>query len=296
MLAAPLAAWGRALKGVNRNTGLAPHCDASWKFWVPDPATLVRYPNPVRVNGYLTHWLELRRLWYPRLHDMSPRPSEAVFRSKQWIDLLDVGPSQDHSNLEKGTETGTRRLTVIGRFTRALGTRDAGPASGTLDAQPAFNDEPLWHGTPLQTSNETHAQQITWEIAEIGFRMELRALDRHLVQDNVDVDALVAEVFCHRPLLPVELPTSLDSLAAPTIAGRGPALEALRKLLSRWPNAPKVVATTPLADTTDAVTVLEVERAMCQFYLQTFWDVAGRAATVPRQFPLSSSTHIVFPP
>ena len=158
MLAPMLPAWGRALKNVDRSRP-APHCDSAWKYWVPDPATLVRYPNPSRVHLYLTHWVELRRLWYPRLAQMSPEPSEARFRSKQWTDLLDVGPAKDPSELEKGTDTGTRRLAVIGRFSRALGTTEVGQVS---------NDAPLWYGSPVRCDH-AQAHEITWEIAQIGF-------------------------------------------------------------------------------------------------------------------------------
>ena len=80
---------------------------------------------------------------------------------------------------------------------------------------------------------------------------------------------------------------SPEGLGAPTIASRRGALEAFRTLLSRWPQVPPVVTGTPLVQTTADLTVLEVEYEMCRFYLQTFWEVAGRAATIPREFPFA---------
>ena len=91
--------------------------------------------------------------------------------------------------------------------------------------------------------------QVTWEVAEVGFRLELQALDRHLVHDNAGVDRLLSQVFADRPLIP-PLPSTteplVEGLSALTVAGRRRSLEALRQLLVRWPGADASITPMPL--------------------------------------------------
>ena len=254
-----------ALKGVDR-TRPAPADEHSWKFWVPDPSTLVRYHNTQRVESYIQHWLQLRQPWLARLQALERTGSAPSFRSKQWTDLLDTGILPGDTVRE--SQTSTRRLVNVARFTSALG-----------EHSQCVPGDPRWYGRDITAVSERDALQITWEIASVGFRMELRALDRQLVKDNEDANALIDDIFANKPLVLETLPTDGEGLAARTVAGRARSLEALRRLQCRWPSVPEVIATAaPVSATSACDVVAELEHAMATFYVQTFWDVAGRAA------------------
>ena len=276
MLANPIPPWANALRRVDRSRP-APTTN-TWRHWVPKPPLLVGRSNLDRAHSYVAHWLELRDIWFGTLQKTKDT-STLTFTSKEWSDLVDIGLPDDLSPLQKGTHTGTRRLNVLHQYL-LLTKRDN-------------NDDVRaggpWEGKNKANMDEVTAMQVTWEVAEVGFRLELQALDRHLVHDNVAVDRLLSQVFADRPLIP-PLPSTteppFEGLSALTVAGRRRSLEALRQLLVRWPGADASITPLPLdSERMPDVEVLAHEEAICRFYTQTFWEVCGRAATIPRQFP-----------
>lgn len=157
-----------------------------------------------------------------------------------------------------------------------------------------------WLGNERIPSSLQQTREIMWDLVQLGFRYELTELDRSLAPIEVsDVDAkIVAEatrrreiqaIFQDRPAVPRSLPVAdRAGLWATEIKDRVASLEALRALVSRWPDAPTALRNAHLNDTDTVQHLVEMERLICQYYVQTFWEIAGRAAIVPRHFPFAT--------
>ena len=137
---------------------------------------------------------------------------------------------------------------------------------------------------------------MLWELSLIGLRMELQALDRHLVHPP---SVATRETFEIRRLQllrdvlggePLDLTSRSDrdvGLNAYHVADRVKAVEAFRLLVSRWPGTPpSIVQAVPITVESTKDSVVYMERLLVGWYLQMFWEHAGRAATVPRTYPL----------
>ena len=70
------------------------------------------------------------------------------------------------------------------------------------------------------------------------------------------------------------------------VLDRVEALEAFRILVAQWPGAPSAIhQSPPLTRSSSMSIVVGMERMVATWYLQMFWENAGRAATVPRMHP-----------
>ena len=96
---------------------------------------------------------------------------------------------------------------------------------------------------------------------------------------------LVQTICAGRPEILSSLPTANEGLASPDVRGRAQSLEALRVLLARWPSVPEHIVTSKPLTEVDETTLSKMEVSLCTFYVQSFWERAGRAATIPRVFP-----------
>ncbi len=157
-----------------------------------------------------------------------------------------------------------------------------------------------WFGRAVSLKEGKDRQlmlEMVWELCEMGFRHELLEVDRFLVPSmGRDPDTgkfqrwlMVNNVFPpSRPFHLKQLPTAIDGLAASDLVSRARYLDALRLLLSRWPSVPPSIKSSQSLLNVASVPLLEkVERDMAKFYCQTFYEVSGRAAIIPRRFPIS---------
>ncbi|KAJ3524506.1 hypothetical protein NM688_g8547 [Phlebia brevispora] len=215
------------------------------------------------------------------------RKSIRPLRPQEWRDYLNMTEFK-LSSVEEGTKSSERRRQVYGVLQRALGVDKV-----FEEAAQTFE----WYGKKWVPSSEQQTREILWELCEVGFRYELTELDRRLVPNNaVDLDVYehvenfrrerIQKVFGGRPLIMSALPTRNEGLAASNIMDRVYHLEALRVIMRRWPDVPEEIKSLPpltVAMSVDQLSTIEV--AMCSHYAQRFYDVAGRAAILPRRFP-----------
>ena len=279
LLPPPVPSWSRALAAVDR-TQPAPGSDTAWRFWVPDPASLVRAGSSARVDMNVMHWLGARDHWLALLqqHFVYGQPMKPL-RGTDWADLLTVGIFDELRQEGKPTHTHARRAATIKEF-RAQLPRTAG--------QPIVRNTKWNHALITETLTARQAKEITWELAELGFRSELWELDLTLVPNadrKSERNPLFAGVF-EDYMVRDRWPPLRLGLASPVLSERVKPLDALRRLLSRWPSAPDAIRNAmPLESTTPDSVVLELEDALCRYYTQTLWETAGRAATILRVFP-----------
>ena len=264
LLAEPIAVWAAALRGVDRSQP-APFGDDTWRLWMPNPSTLVRASDATHTD-MIVHWLQLRGRWCSLLQQ-SPDLTGQTFRTWEWTDLLAVGLTDIATTGENTSRTLHRRLELQRKFL-------AMTANNSVDCP--------WSGAEIEGAV---AKQISWEVAEMGFRLELCALDKHLCGNKASSARLIDAVFANRSLTGDSLPCMPYGLAHPSAPARKDSLEALRQIVARWPKAPTLVSQNRFTCTTSDDIQTTMEQTLAKFYVQSFWENAGRAATIPRMFP-----------
>lgn len=196
-----------------------------------------------------------------------------------------MGEECEADMASKTTFAADRKRAIFAFFQRAFGTDLLFDRSVVL----------AWFGSSWSADSVEQTQQIMWELSEVGFRHELLALDCHLVSyaDKADQQpmleglrrGMIQSIFADRPPILTALPTENVGLAAKDILKRATSLEALRQLMSRWPNVPNSIKNAQTLTEMDSRALSRAEALICKYYVQTFWETAGRAATIPRLFP-----------
>ena len=140
-----------------------------------------------------------------------------------------------------------------------------------------------WHGCCIKLMNDEIGPFIIWEMFQLGFQYELRALDcaLHSADSNMleaEREAQLSHIFPEDNLFSVICLPQLDTpgLFAPLPHHRIPSLNVLHDILKKWPMCPLgIMEAKPLqiSDTIDAI--MDFELRLACFYMQTFFDVAG---------------------
>lgn len=279
-------AWQNALRSVDR-TRDAPSQDYCWDFWVPEAAMLANAGNTDRSHRFAWAWLSARPAWFwildnDCLRHRGMKPPSIT----DWKHYLNFGLHPEDA--EQGdTVTAKKKRVVMEYFT------------DILSGQPLLTPEEIsWRLQPF-TGSEQQMREILWELCDLGFRLELQELDTALIPapaDPVDRgefekerDQVLQQVFGTRPLLSRLENFTAEGFSASLVGDRIASLEGLRQVMLRWPNVPEGIRScAPLvATSTPTALLVRVEAEICRHYCQTFWEWAGRAATIPRLWPLS---------
>lgn len=279
--------WQSALRNVDQSRA-APSRKESWRYWVPDAVVVVGSAMPDRLQRYTRNWLRARTAWYWILtHDAMKQRDLRPLVSQEWREYLNVRKSTAQ-DMTTGTETAIRKRVVVQFFQIAFG----------VDSIMEEEGEPRWFGEPW-TGTPQQMQELAWELCEVGFRAELTELDSHLVPPSalegenshvteVQRRDLIQRVCANRPFIPTAIPKKSEGIAADDMQDRAASLEALRRLMCRWPGVPdRIKSFARISSSTPQHELLQVEKALAAHYVQTFWEVSGRAATIPRKVPVA---------
>lgn len=296
IIPALLPAWRAALSEVNLNL-VVPIGDDIWRYWVPEPCVVVGSSATDRLKRYVFRWLKIRDAWYHLLvRDMMRQDRLRPLKASEWRDYLNMCP---HVQKEIDTAPNTKRSVQIVNVMKIF--RDILGPQNDDDSVSAS-----WLGCDVESLeglawNRVLAE-IAWDLAEVGFRFELSELDRFLVPrttpdddlERAEREALLSAVFpADRGLVIKTFPTTQNGLAASLSACRTAYLEALRQVLSRWPEVPEDLRNcAPLTSTTSVIRVAKAEKEMALFYCTTFFRVTGRAPVLPRCVPVHSEAVI----
>ncbi|KAH9929953.1 uncharacterized protein BXZ73DRAFT_90351 [Epithele typhae] len=272
-----LPAWDLAMQSVDRSQPSKPSEDL-WGYWVPEPSLLVGPTTEERVARYLMNWLGVRDPW---LYLLALPDSPATRVGPQWW--------RDFLN----GDTNAAATTVVNRRTKRLEkVKDVFCHAFLMeDFQEGASGSIEWFRHPITAVDGTTGPQILWEVFELGFRHELLALDRLLVPMHGIPDAdfireqVLAGVFHYRDLYRLhQFPVFGVGLSHRIPSSRVRCVEALRRVVMRWPQCPLHIVADPLI-AVNARTVEEMERAVARFYCTTFFNYSSRAPLVPHAFP-----------
>jgi hypothetical protein len=266
--------------------------DRGYRF--PEPALLIGPKLPERLQTYLANWLASRALWVGRVDHDPPR----TYPTPQlWRDFLGSVPSaqpQSHKADRKGLTATEKRKQVM----RELFGDDLLESQGDVfspDGVVEFRGEEISVGS-LTNPSALLAQKVTWELFELGFRYELRDLDRHLAQREWKDDPAGREQLLHG-VFPGDaglvmwsepFPSEHYGLWDNTLKGCLPYVENFRRLLCDWDGVPPLLMTPLTSDNFTDTKSWEVKRVATAFYVQTFFDHFGRPPIVPHSLPMQS--------
>ena len=255
----------------------------TWGYWIPEPSLLVNSES--RRERYILNWLRVRPGWLYVLRIRGSVPTRVP--PQWWRDFL-FELSQPPSTHDNQTRTSKRRILVDQVFHDVFDDKEV-----ALDHQYPVS----WFHHRVSRLHDDLCRLIVWELFELGFRHELLAMDRLLVPNTridaaeAERDELLAGVFPNRDLYSVAvLPSeggACTGLCASNIIHRTTALESLRRVVSRWPRCPdRIRSSRPLGTATPRSMLEGLEGDIILFYVQTFFQNAGRAPIVPHMFPL----------
>ncbi|KAJ3556962.1 hypothetical protein NM688_g1737 [Phlebia brevispora] len=292
--------WEEALADILRNNPKP--LAAIWRYWLPQPHVVVGSQVPDRRRRYALNWLRLRPHWLSVLARLETAPFEAIrgagshagpFKASQWREYLSI--SAQHTEKQLSSSANAKRSQERREVAAAF--------KELLECEVLPSDQPaMWYCQDIQhiglDTRQEYAvyQQIAWDLFNLGFYFELLELDRHLVpqlggQDQVEENEhreLIAAIFpSSHHLSSTCFPSSDLGITAHKMWARAKYLEAFRQVLRRWPDVPAEVRNcVPLPSIPSSTLFHTVERKMTGFYCQKFFDVAGRAPTVPHMVPL----------
>ncbi|KAI1796489.1 hypothetical protein LXA43DRAFT_937471 [Ganoderma leucocontextum] len=275
---AAIPAWERAMQSVDR-TEKARASDDIWGYWIPEPALLVSPTDPAKVERHILNWLRARISWLYLL--WIPGSGATKVGTQAWRQFLNGLPE------ERTTESPTRRRRFEIReiFGGAFADADfAAQETGPID----------WHEHSISQLSDDLAPKIVWEVFELGFRYELLAIDqflrpKHTPRDRSLQEDLVARVFPEGVVHTVHsLPSRHATGLFATVAHRRiNALNAFKDILIQWPGCPSIITQKDALRLSDPPSVIEeVEFKLACFYVNTFFQLSGRAPIVPHLFPV----------
>lgn len=270
----------------NNRIGPAKASTETWGYWIPEPSLLLNSQS--RRERYLHNWLRARHGWLYLLRVRGSAPTRVP--PQWWRDFLYSTTSATSPSQEGSSRKAKRKAMISHVFGGVFQDSDINLASCSPVA---------WFHHRVDALTSDISPLIIWEMFELGFRYELLALDRYLVPVTPDEitealrEDLLSAVFPNGGIYALEtLPSEGTGICAPLIDRRIPALEALRRVIVRWPGCPSHIQTSQLGLHVDRHQVLRMEEDIALFYVTTFFEHGGRAPLIPHEHPMSSINHV----
>lgn len=210
-----------------------------------------------------------------------------------WRDLLSSSSSSQKEGAVHTEVQGRRKVApeVFGECTLLTLGAEYGPKETVYWREDAITIESLSNPPPRLM------RAILWELYEVGFRMELRALDQAIVP-RLWKDHRALRIKMFDAIFPAVAGILFWNSAVPQRPGSIGLTDAVQDdedflrrwcfILSAWPDVPSCLESTPYLATADERRVWlhrQLSEA-CFFYVKTFYKYFGRPPLVPHRFPL----------
>ena len=294
--------WQMALEQVDFSRP-APGDQGRMGLWLPEAEFVVGPAQPWRLYAYLGNWIRARCAFWRLLSKMQRFEPPRASSWRIFIGRLPENPDEEN---EARTAVERKQRSVHQRAKRQQEREDACGYFAALLKQEVRPREPLleevtWRGCKLTQADiaggelppaiRRAVREMAWELSETAFRVELYELDRHLVpaarecyQDyEWQRRRLVTAVFPdHHFAIPALPASSRGGLSATDLRGRAECLEGLRRVLVRWPRAPRMFSRVRIDCNTPRDDLRAFEWEAASFYCQQFYESFGRPAVVPR--------------
>jgi hypothetical protein len=279
-------------------------------LWLPEPEFLITPETKLRLVMYLHHWLQARlpfltllndRRRYPPLNPNTwrtflgrfPGQTAAEAQAFQAKALASNGKKRNQAQAAKRNKEKDESLKT---FSHLLSRTE----QVVVERHPNVPTALHWQGKVISVGGphpeslhvpDNVAREIAWEVGEMSFRVEVAELDSAVLpcsgqQDLTQKEKLLEELFPGKVIFMPKIPPPVRHLGASSIQDRAEGLEALRRLITRWPGCLLAIRSIKqLSRDAPRRELQDFEQAAAQFYCQTFFNVFGRASAVPRAFP-----------
>lgn len=287
--------WRRGLLAVNANPS---RCHSSGR---PQPTAIPResqyaFPRPdiiasltteEKVNSFLISWLRLRTPLFARLTVTERVPPNLYHQ--EWRTVLALGflkAAGENNGLA------TRRRQEV---TKIMEGYTEFPLRADNNASTVFWREKAYDALTIEERME-----ILWELAEVNFRCEFRALhQRATVNASATVQALdVFRCFPNGRQLPgqIDVGSANHGVAHHLWLQRAPYIFAMKRLMKTWSgNHPAFLDLVKSSGWTED-DFLSMENSIAAHYCDTFFLYFGRAPVLPRQLAhLTSESYVPEP-
>jgi hypothetical protein len=272
-------------------------------LWLPEAEFVVTPSNPLRLTMYLVNWLQAR---IPLLTLLNERRRYAPFGPNAWRSFLGrLSPVIGEQAQAPPAKSKKRSVTQLQKRSaekdesfKAFSALLSRSQPFVVQLNPPAPSSLHWRGNIVQIKQGNDfavpsdvVREIAWELSEVAFRVELAELDLRLLppagqQDLGSRDELLEKIFPDCRYTMPEIPPPRCGLGSLNVWDRLDSLEALRRLMSRWPKCPVHLLTpSQFIGQFKNHDLKEFEQRVCIFYCQTFFDTFGRAPALPHIFP-----------
>lgn len=284
----PLVVWQGAMQrlGQPRLGNRNPLADPGYRF--PEPALFLSPQSAEKRQKYIVNWLTIRWFWINRVNTDPP----STFPKPQfWRDVLNTSDSEEKTDkvATGSTARKSNAIQIVGEECKII-MQDKG--SNHL----VWRDQ-LYTAESFLNPPPRIVRCILWEIFELSFAFELRALDQvllphiwknHSRDRSAHLDGLYPTVAGKR-LWEQDVPRRWGNLGlTDAVEDNRDFLMRWCLLLSTWPDSPPALGGRPKVGATAQEIQAHESDLMaraCFFYVQTFFAQFGRPPIVPHRFP-----------
>ncbi len=146
-----------------------------------------------------------------------------------------------------------------------------------------------WRGKEFRTRTENEKTEILWEVSEMGFCLEVHALDCHAStasDDHSEAHKMeIAQCFPHGRTHPVcvNIGSANYGLGHLSWLERAPYLFSLRNIMNKWRGEQPEFLKSSNRSGYSEQDYLQLERQVAAYYVDTFFLYFGHAPSLPRQ-------------
>ncbi|KAG7086297.1 hypothetical protein E1B28_002261 [Marasmius oreades] len=280
--------WVEALGAIDKTRRPKKSDVANGGYAFPDPGMVLFAPQE-KQHRLLRSWLQFRSILIFR-HTMKPCPASSAWSPRQWQLLLAM--TDEHPS-KAGSYVAQERSVVQDLLGQCL--KNYGLTHVKVEPHHI-----TWrnHRHSIDfLSNPKNIKEIIWEVYELNFRFELRALDSKL-RGTIDMPSEVDQGDFFRSEVKecfpdatsvghqscVDFNTADCGLAARELKDRAVYFLKFCKLLKSWPGgsrAEKILSGRREAGDFSEFELEEMERWATRFYCQTFYENFGRPPVLP---------------
>lgn len=257
-------------------------------YIVPEPASLVSTQTKEKSLSMIRVWLKVHGLCLLRISLKSslaqPLPNTS------WNAILTAEYAaqkvRDHEAGKRAQHRQKLRSEIVSLFGNCVG------GDSDIEVQSSIDLEQVnasWLGIPYGQLEREHFEQILWELHELCFRYEFRALDLRArlhtpFEDDPNTESLLMQCFPDNSHGVPMLHAANHGIASLSSRERAHYLFTMARVMSRWKGIPTrglIAQTNKLRWSLDEVDALE--REIAETYTQLFFNCFRRAAVVPHR-------------
>ncbi|KAK0484203.1 hypothetical protein EDD18DRAFT_1361763 [Armillaria luteobubalina] len=242
------------------------------QYTFPRPDIIVTLNTEQKVHSYLISWLQLRGPLFARLTILEHLPPNLYHQ--EWWTVLGMGFL--HGDPASRTAAEKRQTEVCKMM------------DGFMEELPLHTDNAassaFWHGKNYEALWQEECQEILWELAEVNFHCEFKALHRRATGSN-EQNLPIMRCFPDGDHLPGQLDIGAANYGLGDLLWlrRAPYIFAMKKAMRTWEDMPPSLLSEVRTAGWTEKEFLSVEETVANYYCDTFWQYFGHAPVLPWQ-------------